>query len=233
MSYCVVLAGSTDAFSAGLREAIKECGFALREKGQGTGLPSEPESLPIIGVASMDGLKEIELGAARPFLIYTAMALSQEDVQGLKEAGLIGVITPETPPEDIVFLLNKALFYDKMLKRNPRVPVSIPVTLVSGQKIMKSFASMLSRDGIFVMSLNPLAVNSACALSFSIPGTQKELSTGARVIYNIQVNRELSIISNPRDPFKRLVSHPGMALVFTDMPQDDRESIESYIQTII
>lgn len=233
MGYAVVLSGALEAFSAAFSDIVRECGYAVRQGGQGDFRVSpEVDDLSIVGVARKEDLPGTGGGAKRPFLVYTALALSQEEALGLREAGLIGVIAPATAPEEVAFLLNKALFFDKMIRRNPRAPVSIPVTLGCAPVVIRSFATLLSRDGIFVVSLNPLAVNSACTLRFPLPGAQRELSTGAKVIYNIQVNRDLSIISNPRDPFKRLVSHPGMALVFTDMPHEDRDLIESYIETI-
>lgn len=227
MAYRVVLTGEEGVFTERFRDTVRECGFEIAPKGG----PADADDICIAGAASQDGIPEGQ-GAA-PFILHTAVEVAPERVQALKEAGLIGITTPETAPEDVAFLLNKALFYGKMLKRNPRVPVNLAVTLSSGQKVMKSFASLLSRDGMFILTLNPLPVNTVCALRFSVPGIEGELATGARVLYHVAVNKDLNIIANPRDPFKRLVSHPGMAVFFTDMAQSERDSIDRYIETLL
>ncbi|MBW7957213.1 MAG: PilZ domain-containing protein [Deltaproteobacteria bacterium] len=226
----VFLTGDLDAFHPAFKDLVAECGFAVFTGGRDVS-PSA-DDLPVIGVSGTQGLKAADFETPRPFLVYTGLALPEPEMRRLKEAGLLGVICAETPPEDLAFLFKKAFFYEKMLRRNPRAPVNIPIALSFGTREVSSFATLLSRDGIFVVSLNPPPVNSVCTLRFNLPGIRKELATGARVLYQISVNRDLNIISSPGDPFKRLVSHPGMALLFTDMPEKDRELIESYIETV-
>jgi hypothetical protein len=82
---------------------------------------------------------------------------------------------------------------------------------------------------MFVRSLGPPPVNSVCVLEFEIPDS-KRMKTKARVIYHIEVNRDLNIISRPSDPFKRLVMHPGMAVFFLDIPEEDKAVIDRYIE---
>ena len=234
MSYTAVLSGRTGLFTESFRDTVAECGFELAISEEGSfNIPVDEDCLPIIAVGSAQDLSGIKAGGTRPFIIYSLEAMPQESVHGLKDNGLLGVITPQTAPEDAAFLLNRALFYDKMLKRNPRVPVNLPVILTSGVKVINSFASLLSRDGMFIVTLNPLEVNALCSLRFSLPDGGKDFSTGARVLYRVAINKELNIIANPRDPFKRMVSHPGMAVFFMDMSQEDRDTIDRYIETIL
>ncbi|MBI2400880.1 MAG: PilZ domain-containing protein [Deltaproteobacteria bacterium] len=234
MSYTGVLSGRTGLFTEFFRDTIVECGFELAIGEEGSfNISTEENSLSVIAVSAVEDLREIKPEGVRPFIIYSPEALPQEAVQALKDNGLLGVVTPETSPEDVAFLLNRALFYDKMLKRNPRVPVNLPVILTSANKVINSFASLLSRDGMFIVTLNPLEVNALCSLRFSLPDGGKDFSTGARVLYRVAINKELNIIANPRDPFKRMVSHPGMAVFFMDMSKDDRDEIDRYIETIL
>lgn len=234
MSYTAVLSGRTGLFTESFRDTIVECGFELAIGEEGSfNISTEESYLPVIAVSGMEDLGGIEAEGVRPFIIYSPEALPLEAVQGLKDNGLLGVVTPETSPEDTAFLLNRALFYDKMLKRNPRVPVNLPVILSSAHKVINSFASLLSRDGMFIVTLNPLDVNVLCSLRFSLPDGGKDFSTEARVLYRVAINKELNIIANPRDPFKRMVSHPGMAVFFMDMSQTDRDMIDRYIETIL
>lgn len=234
MSYTAVLSGHTGLFMESFRDTIIECGFELAIGEEGSfNIPADENCLPIIAVSAVEDLAKIKAEGIKPFIIFSPEALPQEAVQGLKDNGLLGVVTPGTSPEDTAFLLNRALFYDKMLKRNPRVPVNLPVILTSANKVINSFASLLSRDGMFIVTLNPLDVNALCSLKFSLPDRGNDFSTGARVLYRIAINKELNIIANPRDPFKRMVSHPGMAVFFTDMSKEYRDEIDKYIETIL
>lgn len=233
MSYTAVLSGHIGLFSESFRDIVTECGFELAEGVEGSFVVSSDEgSLSVIAVKGSKDLGAIETAGVRPFLVYSVEQIAQESLQGLKENGLLGVMTPDMSPEDAAFLLNRALFYDKMVKRNPRVPVNLPVILTSGQKVINSFASLLSRDGMFIVTLNPLEVNAICSLKFSLP-EGKDFSTSARVLYRVAINKELNIISNPRDPFKRMVSHPGMAVFFIDMSRTDRDEIDRYIEKLL
>lgn len=234
MSYKASLGGRIGLFTPFFRETVAECGVELSDGQDGSfDISSAGAGLPILAVGSAGELALIKADGARPFIVYSPEALAQEAVQALKEKGLLGAVSADTSPEDVAFLLNRALFYDKMLKRNPRVPVNLPVILTAGHKVINSFASLLSRDGMFIVTLNPLDVNSICSLRFSLPDGGKDFSTGARVLYRIAINKELSIIADPRDPFKRMVAHPGMAVFFIDMPREDRDEIDRYIETIL
>jgi hypothetical protein len=233
MSYTAVLSGHTALFTESFSDIVAECGFELAKGVDGSFEVSADEgSLSIIAVRGAEDLGAIKTAGVRPFLLFSLEQPPQEALSGLKENGLLGVITPDISPEDAAFLLNRALFYDKMVKRNPRVPVNLPVILTSGQKVINSFASLLSRDGMFIVTLNPLEVNAICSLKFSLP-EGKDFSTEARVLYRVAINKELNIIANPRDPFKRMVSHPGMAVFFTDMSRFDRDEIDGYIEKLL
>lgn len=234
MPYNAILAGKTGLFTAAFRETVAECGFAVTEGEGGLfDISSIEDCLPIVALDGMDGLARIKPHGERPFIIFSPEPLAQDGLQELKDKGLLGAVTPLTAPEDVAFLLNRALFYDKMMKRNPRVAVNMPVILTSGSKVINSFASLLSRDGMFIITLNPLEVNALCSLRFSLPDNGRTFSTGARVLYRVAINKDLNIIANPRDPFKRMVSHPGMAVFFTDLPQGERDEIDRYIETIL
>lgn len=234
MGHKITICGKTEKFTKRFRDILRDCGYEPDVEGPPSSRQiSGPRDLCIFEVEGKDDVGQVaDVNEAQPFLLYSEMCFTPEEAASLREKGLMGVITDRTTPEDIAFLVNKALFYNKMLKRNPRVPVNLPVEVRAGSKVMKTFSSLLSRDGMFVVTLNPIEVNLTCAIEFSLPGLKKFSST-AKVLYNILINKDLNIISNPRDPFKRLVAHPGMAVFFTDMPQEDRELIDRYIETIL
>lgn len=228
----IYLSGDSAEFAGRFADLLRDCGFDPVMEPPGA-VASSPGEVSIYEAAERSVLGElIGRDGSEPFLVYTELQLTHEEIFSLKAKGFVGAINARTSPEDTAFLVNKALFYSRMLKRNPRVPVNIPVELSSGAKVIRTNASMLSRDGIFVITMNPLPVNSLCDLVFSLPGCERPFKTVARVLYIISINKDLGIIADPRDPFKRLVAHPGMAMLFVDMGGEERALIEAYIETI-
>lgn len=225
------LKGSSGAFTGIFKKTLEDCGYTaiVEKKDEG----NEPDKC-VHDVFIYEVRKKGELSGisencpSRPYIIFTGLEFSYDEMSPLREKGLVGIIKEDSSPEETAFLVNKAFFYKK---RNPRVAVNLAVGL-TGPRIIKTFASLLSRDGMFVVTLHPLPVDSQCDLSFEVPGLKKKFRTKARVIYNIEINKDLNIIANPHDPFKRVVTHPGMAVYFIDLPEEDRKSIDSYIKTV-
>lgn len=230
MKHQVLLLGSTEAFTENFARVLDDCGFeTVFGKKDGT-LLNGPGFFIFEAIGKED-LKRLSGKAnVAPFLIYDSSDIPKDALKPLRDKGLMGVITGSTTPEDISFLVNKALFYDKMLKRNPRVPVSLQVVLRAGVKVVNTNVSLLSRDGMFIVTLSPLPPNSVCRLRFELPG--RVMETEAKVLYNISINKDLNIIADPKDPFKRLVSHPGMAVFFLDLTEEDRQRIDDYIGSL-
>lgn len=227
------LAGTSGVFTSVLRRTLEDCGFkADIVEGE---IPESRKSQDVFiyevrNKADLSGIPK--RNPPKPYLIFSETGLDKEEADALKESGLVGVITGATTPEVITFLANSAIFYSKVLRRNPRVPVSIQVDIRAGSRVIKTTSSLLSRDGMFVVTLNPLPSDTVCDLEFDSPATGKRLSMKARVLYSISVNKDLSIISSPADPFKRIVTHPGMALFFIDLPDEERKLIDGYIEAV-
>lgn len=236
MAHRVRLQGSSRAFTSAFRRELENAG--LDAVVEAAGAASGDGRVPAKDLVIYEIRKKTELQAfsrkrsIRPFLVFTKLDLRRDEIASLKEKGLMGVIRPDTSPEDIFFHVNKAIFCDRMLKRNARAPVTMPVEITAGQKKISTFSSLLSRDGMFIVTLNPLPVNCVCTLVFKLPGIGKDFRTGARVLYNVPVNKDLNIISSPQDPFKRFISHPGMAVFFLDLPAHDRDLIDRHVKSL-
>lgn len=230
MKQRVRLEGKSPFFEGPLRKALEDCGFDPVD-GKSPA-PEGSRDVFIVEVLAKGDLAGLDQPAASsPFLIFTDVELDDGEVSALRDKGLMGIIRKNTPQEDIYSLVNRTLFYNKVVKRNPRVQVSIPVELRVGEKVIKSVSSHLSKDGMFIVTIHPLQAETRCELAFDVPGV-KMMRTRARVLYSIPINRDLNIIANPKDPFKRQVSHPGMAVFFEDLPQEDRARISEFIKTV-
>ncbi len=248
MNCCVRLLGRSKGFTTGFLKRLKDCGFEAEVRGPGEGGvlgAADPEGhgddVLIFEVQKKGDASKIPYlkaghsepsgpsGPGRPFLVYTDGEIDPVEFGVLKGSGLIGDVSEATPDEEVAFLVNKAFFYNKVVRRNSRVHTSIPVVLYYESVTLKTSSTQISREGMFVRSLGPPPVNSVCVLEFEIPDS-KRMRTKARVIYHIVVNRDLKIISRPSDPFKRLVMHPGMAVFFLDIPEEDKAVIDRYIE---
>lgn len=225
----VSLIGGSAAFVDLFRKTIEDCGVEAAVE-QGPDCPGD--GLAVFEVTDGDGLKGLPgWKGQRPYLIFTELDLAHEELAPLKGSGLMGVLSSSSTPEEVYLALNKALFFDRILRKNQRAPVDFPVEVRAAAKTIKTFCSLLSRDGMFIVTLNPLPIDSICDLIFT-PPDGRELRTKVRVLYNISINKDLNIIASPNDPFKRLVTHPGMAVFFIDLPEVERAAIDRYIESI-
>lgn len=221
---------------APLLRAFEDCGVYIAAEGADG--PDYDDRTVAVYIA--EGHGDLERLASKidaeapgePFVVYTSTEVSGELKASLAEASLAGVITPETPPEDISFLLNRAFFFAMATGRNRRVPVNIPVKVVDEGRAIETVASMLSREGAFINTLNPADAGTECEVTVELPDGGPPFVTGARVLYGAGVNRDISIISNEAEPYRRLVSHPGMAVLFTGLTAEDAARIDSYIESV-
>lgn len=229
----VRLIGSSRAFIKGLRKTIEDIGFV---SSVGARLPSGWTRAGDDGVVVYEAGNGADLDRAlkrrskTPFILFTRLSIDRKTLSGLKDKGLVGIISGHESPEDLAFVLNRALFFSRVLRKNLRVPVSVPVDIMAGTRGIATSSTHLSRDGMFVVTINPMPPETICTVKFSLPGIEKGFQSEAKVLYNISINKELNIIADPKDPFKRVVAHPGMAVFFIDMPEEDRRLIEGYIK---
>jgi len=232
MKHSVILAGRSRTFTTTFKRTIEDCGLdpSVRASVPAPDVPG----LVIVEVLDIEDLEGLPTAdPVRPFMVYTGLDLERAQLLPLKEKGLVGVVSSASSTEEVSFLVNKALFYEKIIRRNPRAPADLPVVLRDSRRGIKTHCSMLSRDGMFVVTINPLEAGSECSLEFTLPHMDKPFKAGGRVLYNITINKDLNIIASPNDPFKRLVSHPGMAVLFTDLPDDQRTLIDEYVKTLV
>lgn len=220
-----------------LLRAFEDCGVYMAAEGA---QDTDGEGRTVV-VYAVEGRAELERRVAdaaaaepdEPFVVYTATDITPELGSALAAACCTGVITPDTPPEDISFILNRTFFHAAASGRNRRVSVNIPVTVREQGRTIETVASMLSREGAFINTLNPPGEGTECTVELRLPDGAAPAMTTARVLYSAGVNRDISIISNDAEPYRRLVSHPGMAVLFTGLTQGDADRIELFMASIV
>jgi hypothetical protein len=143
-------------------------------------------------------------------------------------------INPKMSLEDIISKVGNNIFRTRtsrgIARSSPRIKVNIPVEYVHDDACHKSVIINLSRNGTFIVTLNPPPKDSVVDLSFALPQRDEFIRSTGRVIYSIGFDIETGIISKTGEADKKIVATPGVAVFFEDMKETDREAIESFIE---
>ncbi len=80
------------------------------------------------------------------------------------------------------------------------------------------FAANIGSGGVFIRTTSPLKIEQVLTLKFTIPGTNKNITTKGKVIWVQEHNKD-----NPKFVI------PGMGIQFVDLPHEKRQDIQNYI----
>ena len=99
-----------------------------------------------------------------------------------------------------------------------RVPIQLLVDYRSGGNYLFDFCRDMGSGGVFIETNSPLAVGSDMELTFTIPDSKETLRTVGKVIWSqapIHDRRDISV---------------GMGVQFTDFSEQNRKTLDSFIQ---
>jgi uncharacterized protein (TIGR02266 family) len=99
-------------------------------------------------------------------------------------------------------------------RRHPRLDVRFEISYQHLDDFFYDYAINLSRGGIFIRSINPLAVGTGLKLRFSIPGRKEVIETSGRIVRVVK----------PGDPHGQ---DPGMGIEFQALGEKDLALINS------
>nr|MBP7572243.1 TIGR02266 family protein [Acidobacteriota bacterium] len=103
-------------------------------------------------------------------------------------------------------------FPDNFNRRSsPRVVLGIPVAYRSGDTITAVLTLNLSKGGIGIRTMNPLAEGIRVRLRFRLPGARREIEAEARVAWS---DRRI-----------------GMGLQFEKVQAEDQAAIDEFVDT--
>jgi Tfp pilus assembly protein PilZ len=104
-------------------------------------------------------------------------------------------------------------------RENLRSPLLIlKVRLDDGRKVFFGYTKNISRNGMFVASVNPREIGSRCQMEILLP---RPLNQTVRCTCEVVWQRQFSQKSR---------HEPGMGIKFLDMPEDAAEAIDAWVK---
>jgi len=163
------------------------------------------------GVELIRSVRKLDQGKL-PILVFSGTISSAEEVRELAALGVAGYVNEYSAVQHILPSLAPHLFPDNFNRRSsPRVVLGIPVAYRSGDTITAVLTLNLSKGGIGIRTMNPLAEGIRVRLRFRLPGARREIEAEARVAWS---DRRI-----------------GMGLQFEKVQAEDQAAIDEFVDT--
>jgi uncharacterized protein (TIGR02266 family) len=143
-------------------------------------------------------------------LIFSGTISSAEEVRELASLGVAGYLNEYCAVQHILPSLAPHLFPDDYNRRgSPRVVLGIPVSYRFGNTIAAALTLNLSKGGLAIRTMSPLAVGSKALVRFRLPGSKRDIDAEARVTWSDR--------------------RSGMGLQFETVEPMDRTAIDEFV----
>jgi len=152
--------------------------------------------------------KSVQGGPEPPFLIHAGMS-----------------------QEDIIAKINNIVYLNTNTRKSTRMKVNLPVEYEYEGKNYQSTLHDLSERGGFILTLVPPSNGTNIIVRFSLPGEHLMTVAECRVIYSIKCNLDQQIIAHPSSCDQKIISLPGVGIVFEQISGNNREAIKNFIET--
>jgi PilZ domain len=152
--------------------------------------------------------KAVQGGPEPPFLIHAGMS-----------------------QEDIIAKINNIVYLNSNTRKSTRMKVNLPVEYEYEGKNYQSTLQDLSERGGFILTLVPPSNGTKIIVRFAIPGEHLMAVATGRVIYSIKCNLDQQIIAHPSSRNKKIISLPGVGIVFEQISDKNQEAIKNFIET--
>ena len=161
------------------------------------------------GVDLVRSIRKLDEGRL-PILVFSGTIANAEEVRDLASLGVAGYINEYSAVQHILPSLAPHLFPDNFNRRgSPRVVLGIPVAYRFGSTIAAALTLNLSKGGLGVRTMSPLAPGSKVRARFRLPGSKRDIEAEARVAWS---DRRV-----------------GMGLQFERMPAEDQAAIDDFV----
>lgn len=161
------------------------------------------------GVELVRSIRKLDAGRL-PILVFSGTIANAEEVRDLAALGVAGYINEYSAVQHILPSLAPHLFPDNFNRRgSPRVVLGIPVAYRFGSTIAAALTLNLSKGGLGVRTMSPLAPGSKARARFRLPGSKRDIEAEARVAWS---DRRV-----------------GMGLQFERMPAEDQSAIDDFV----
>src|SRR5437867_8368155 len=136
------------------------------------------------GVELVRSIRKLDEGKL-PILIFSGTIASADEVKELAALGVAGYINEYSAVQHILPSLAPHLFPDNFNRRgSPRVVLGIPVAYRFGNTIAAALTLNISKGGISIRTMSPLAGESKVRVRFRLPGSKRDIEAECRVAWS-------------------------------------------------
>ena len=136
------------------------------------------------GVDLVRSIRDLD-GGAVPILVLSGSIASAMEVRDLTDLGVAGYMNEHSASEQIMPSLAPHLFPDSFNRRiSARVALGISVAYRCGSTIATAMALNLSKGGLGIRTMSPLAVGAEVRVQFRLPRTEHDIEATARVAWS-------------------------------------------------
>jgi two-component system chemotaxis response regulator CheY len=136
------------------------------------------------GVEMVRAIRTIDDGRL-PILVFSGTIASADEVRELAALGVAGYVNEYSAVQHILPSLAPHLFPDNFNRRgSPRVVLGIPVAYRFGNTIAAALTLNLSKGGVAIRTMSPLASASKAKIRFRLPGSKREIDAESRVAWS-------------------------------------------------
>jgi uncharacterized protein (TIGR02266 family) len=208
-----------DRFAAALADARH--GFVLAESDAAARSAVRDQPTPIslalvdLGLAEdgIDFVRALRQAAGRPLpvVVFAGSVDSAEEVRALLALNVAGYVNEHAATSQILPSLAPHLFPDNFNRRtSPRVSLGVPVSFRAGQTIAGALTLNISKGGLAIRTMSPLAADTRLQVKFRLPGTSTDIDAAGRVAWS---DRKV-----------------GMGVQFERIAEDDQAAIDAFVE---
>ena len=221
-SRTVLIATATTGVSYRFAEALRQAGHRAIEAARtsdllgsvDTNFPGVDLLLLDLGLAAGDGVSLVQRvrdhAASLPIIVFSGSIASADEVRGLAALGVTDYVNEHLDAQQILPSLAPHLFPDSFNRRSsPRVVLAIPVSYRFDNTIAGALTLNISKGGLAIRTMSPLAVSTKAHLCFRLPGSDREIDADSRVVWS---DRRV-----------------GLGLQFEQVDAGDQTAVDEYV----
>ena len=145
-----------------------------------------------------------------PIIVFSGSITDADEVRGLAALGVTGYLNEHLDAEQILPSLAPHLFPDSFDRRSiARVVLAIPVSYRFDNTIGSAVTLNISKGGLAIRTMSPLAVSTEVRVRFQLPGADREISATSRVVWS---DRRV-----------------GMGIQFEQVAAGDQTAVDEYV----
>ncbi|MFQ5585301.1 MAG: response regulator [Thermodesulfobacteriota bacterium] len=207
-------AGHKAKFVNNGREVIEE----LQKNSDGFDLLMLDLQMPEVdGFGVLAWIRDNNFSGRFPVLAVTGVYEPTTVLDRLKSLGAAGLMTKAFSPEQVMHRVNRLLFPDKVVRGDPRVPISIPVDFTSEGSAHTGYLLNLSATGLFLHAKQKLQTDTIVTLKFSLPGSDCIMNVTGAVKWCTYLSGEENLFG-------------GAGISFLDLTPKDQETLRQFVK---